>query len=80
MYVCFTDGRELRVVKNTVYAEQLYDGSKIQGNGYQVWSSDKWQCPECGYELIVTGQQAIAQSWQEDYRRWADRTEVTFYS
>lgn len=80
MFVCVLHGRELKIIQNTVYAEQLYDGDSVHGNGYQVWSTDKWACPECGFELLVTAPHAIAQSWQEDYDRWSNRTTVTFWS
>ena len=74
MYVCVKDGRALRVIKNSVYAEQMTDGQP-----YQIWACDEWSCPDCDYRILVSAPQSCAQHW--DTERWAgyaNRTEVMF--
>lgn len=60
MYICCN--KSLKVVQNGVLAEV-----KIAGESYQLYHSDRWQCPACGRELIVTAGEPIAEVWQPTY-------------
>lgn len=76
MLVCVRHGRQLVCKQNSVYAEQLTDGTP-----YQVWSSDRWECPYpfCPTEILMTADQAIVQHWDEGrYPQLANRAEVKF--
>ena len=77
LLLCVKDGREMKVVKNTVYAEQM-----VEGRPFRVYSSDKWGCPECGFEILLTAPIAIVENWNwepgEHYLRIAPRVEVKF--
>lgn len=72
-YVCAKDGRELRVYQNSVMSEEL-DGN---GDAYKVFSGDLLSCPSCGYELLVTAPNPIAEHFQPGYMESPYREKVT---
>jgi DNA-directed RNA polymerase subunit RPC12/RpoP len=72
MYVCVKDGRVLKIAKNGVYAELLDDA----GQPYKIYSTDRWACPECGFEILVTAPNAIVQAYQTaPYSHFKDRVD-----
>lgn len=73
MYICVQCGRILRIVKNGVYAEELTDITP-----YRIWSTDKWGCPECRFEILVTAPMPSSEYWQDSYAKYDERVEVRF--
>jgi len=50
--------------KNGVYFTTLLP----DGKRYQLWSGDKWKCPDCGGQVIVgTGVNPIAEHFERDF-------------
>lgn len=50
--------------KNGVYFTTLLS----DGRRYQLWSGDKWKCPDCGGEVIVgVGHSPIAEHFEKDF-------------
>lgn len=62
-YVCVKDGRILRIQKNSVLAE-LLDGA---GESYKIFYADRWGCPKCGFAILVTAPNAVAEHFQEEH-------------
>lgn len=73
-FICAKDGRELRVAVNSVMSEEL-DGN---GDPYKVFSGDLWACPTCGYELIITAPNPIAEHYQPGYLESPYREQVMY--
>jgi hypothetical protein len=77
--ICAKDGRALKIVQNSVIAEE-WDGARdAGGQPYRVFYCDLWACPTCGTQILVTADQSVAQQHEDRYRQYADRAVVKFY-
>jgi hypothetical protein len=74
MKVCVKDGRVLKIVKNGVISELVDDN----GDPYKIYYADRWACPECGLEILVTAPNAVAEHWEEAYSFYSTRIETQF--
>ncbi len=61
--VCVKCKRELRVAKNEVYYIETF-----KYGPYRVWNADKFQCPECGTEILSGyGNNPILSHFDKDF-------------
>ena len=58
--ICVDCQIEMRPAKNGFVVELM-----AADRPYQKWSTDKWACPNCSFEVVVGfGRQPLAESWQ----------------
>lgn len=74
MYVCAEDGRELKIVRNAELVEELLD----DGSPYKIYYADRWTCPACGTDIMVTAKNAVSHHFQEEYSEWSSDVAVQF--
>jgi hypothetical protein len=74
MYVCERDGRELKIVRNAELVEELLD----DGKPYKIYYADRWTCPACGMDILVTAQNAVSHHFEEGYPSLSEQVYVRF--
>jgi len=75
--VCITCGVELRCVKS---GEASIEGASF--GPYKLWHSDRYGCPQCGFEVLAGfSQERIAEHYEPDFGETVKRfnPEVTFF-
>ena len=44
-----------------------------QWRPYKLWTSDLWECPDCGVEICLSGSQPIAVQHEPEFQKLVDR-------
>lgn len=69
--VCVKCQLEFRCVKNGVSAVFM-SGNPPQP--YQIFDSDKWQCPKCGFEILSGfGREALSDNWMTNFQLYLEK-------
>ena len=67
--VCVCCRKEMRCSKNGRAVLTTTDG-----NPYQLWEGDEYECRECGHRVVVGfGLQPIAEHFEEKMKPWLER-------
>lgn len=67
--VCVKCNREMRPEKNGVGCLDVFE----DGRTYQLWDSDLWKCPECGYEILEGfGRGCLAEHYQDNFKSFLE--------
>jgi hypothetical protein len=62
--ICVPCSRTMNAEKNGVCFTTIFS----DGRRYQLWSGDKWKCPDCKAEIIVgVGQSPIAEHYERNF-------------
>ena len=61
---CATCALELRIVNTGAVSAEMFQGnSRI----YRLWSTDKWKCPGCGFQVLSGfAQRPLAEHFDTD--------------
>jgi hypothetical protein len=61
--ICVACQIEMRPAKNGFVVELM-----ASGESYQKWSTDKWACPNCGFEVVVGfARKPLAERFESGY-------------
>jgi hypothetical protein len=75
--VCVPCQRFFRPAKNGfAFIEGMPDGSALPGKAepehwhpYKLWVGDKWNCPDCGAEIIVgVARHPVSEHYYDDFQ------------
>ena len=73
-YACATCSTMLRPRKNDITVHVTMS----DGQPYQIWSADLWECPKCGTQVVLGyGQHAWAEHYQPDFARHLGDVDIT---
>ena len=75
-YVCVKCGRSMKPEKNGVEALETVDR---RGKPYRIWSSDKWRCPCCGFEILAGFAERPTYPDQDGYNERLKNIEIPFF-
>lgn len=74
--ICVPCRRFFRVKKNGQWFTEPAPGNADPHAWvpYKVWVGDKWECPDCGTEIVVgVGSGPVAEHYQEDFEQVRER-------
>jgi len=76
MLVCVKCKRQLRVEKNGVDAIEFTpihtkEGNFLRLEPYRIFSSDKWKCPSCDFEVLAG---FPSEPWAAEWMNWKVNT------
>jgi len=72
-YACASCKTMLRPRTNEIYVAVESDGQ-----AYQIWCADLWECPDCGTQIILGyGREPIAEHYEDKFDFWRKRTTHT---
>ena len=65
-YACASCKTMLRPRTNEIYVAVESDGQ-----AYQIWCADLWECPDCGTQIILGyGQRPLSENYQDGFEKY----------
>lgn len=66
----------MKPIENGVIAQENFDDNK---RGYKIWDTDKWGCPNCGYDILTGfGTNPLAEHYMDKFKTLQKHVQLTF--